>query len=356
MGDSGGMAFITDKPASAVILAGMVAVALAGCERPADEAATPTRPAETRPAGRPDIPLDGDLEAGRSPILVKPLAPGSRAPAGYLQDKDVATGSIRGLCFMAAKPPERMLNPAALDVAAGPAAVTDPEAKELDYYGKIKLSEPAWVRRSDRRRERPWAVMHAVLMVRGVKAGPVEPLARGAFEVSNGQIHPLIGFSPVHDRVSLRTLDAFSGRFVLRALPAGETLWEGALGGNTATYRGTGAMDKGTLGPWELNRWKSMAKQVQTDVLREPGFCEITCRRHPWQRAYVVVLDNPYAVVPGTRYGREGVFTLADVPVGEWTFEAWHPLLEPVTPARTVTIKENEVVEVLVEFKSPAAD
>ena len=89
---------------------------------------------------------------------------------------------------------------------------------------------------------RPLIVASAAVVAVAL-AGCAEPPARGAFEVANGQIRPLVGISAVHDRVSLRTLDAFSSHFVLRSLRGGETLWEAVLAGNTATYRGSGAMD-----------------------------------------------------------------------------------------------------------------
>jgi plastocyanin len=47
------------------------------------------------------------------------------------------------------------------------------------------------------------------------------------------------------------------------------------------------------------------------------------CDVHPWMTGYLVVTDNPYFAVTG----EDGSFTIADVPPGEYTVEAWHEKL-----------------------------
>ena len=43
------------------------------------------------------------------------------------------------------------------------------------------------------------------------------------------------------------------------------------------------------------------------------------CNEHPWMKAYIGVVDNPFYDVTGTK----GTFTIKGVPPGEYTIEAW---------------------------------
>ncbi len=45
----------------------------------------------------------------------------------------------------------------------------------------------------------------------------------------------------------------------------------------------------------------------------------VHCNEHPWMRAYIGVVTNPFYDVTG----KEGTFTIKDVPAGEYTLEAW---------------------------------
>jgi hypothetical protein len=53
------------------------------------------------------------------------------------------------------------------------------------------------------------------------------------------------------------------------------------------------------------------------------GLVRIGCDVHPWMRAWLLVLDHPYAAVTG----REGTFAIADVPPGSYTLGLWHETL-----------------------------
>ncbi len=46
----------------------------------------------------------------------------------------------------------------------------------------------------------------------------------------------------------------------------------------------------------------------------------IDCNYHPWERAYVLPRDNPYAAVSG----EDGTFHIARLPCGELEFQVWH--------------------------------
>jgi hypothetical protein len=44
------------------------------------------------------------------------------------------------------------------------------------------------------------------------------------------------------------------------------------------------------------------------------------CNRHPWEKAYVGVLAHPFFAITG----KDGAFTIKDLPPGEYTLAAWH--------------------------------
>jgi plastocyanin len=46
----------------------------------------------------------------------------------------------------------------------------------------------------------------------------------------------------------------------------------------------------------------------------------VKCNVHPWMKSYVGVLDHPYFAVTG----EDGSFTIANLPPGDYSIEAWH--------------------------------
>lgn len=49
----------------------------------------------------------------------------------------------------------------------------------------------------------------------------------------------------------------------------------------------------------------------------------LQCDVHPWMKAYAVVNDSPFFAVTGA----DGSFEIKDLPIGDYTLEAWHPVL-----------------------------
>jgi len=45
----------------------------------------------------------------------------------------------------------------------------------------------------------------------------------------------------------------------------------------------------------------------------------VHCNEHPWMKAYIGVVTNPFYAVTG----KGGTFTLKGLPAGEYTIEAW---------------------------------
>lgn len=69
------------------------------------------------------------------------------------------------------------------------------------------------------------------------------------------------------------------------------------------------------------------------------------CNVHPWMAAYIGVLAHPYFNVTGDN----GAFTLAGLPAGQYTVEAWHEKLG--TQTQTVSVGDGDTKTVSFEFK-----
>ena len=65
-----------------------------------------------------------------------------------------------------------------------------------------------------------------------------------------------------------------------------------------------------------------------------------SCRTHPWEVAWVAVLSHPYSFVTGP----DGTYGIAELPPGQYTFEAWHESYRAVT--RKLTVQMDKVINV----------
>jgi hypothetical protein len=48
----------------------------------------------------------------------------------------------------------------------------------------------------------------------------------------------------------------------------------------------------------------------------------VSCSIHPWMKGYLLIQDHPYFAVSAG----DGAFTIANLPVGKWEFQAWHEI------------------------------
>ena len=70
------------------------------------------------------------------------------------------------------------------------------------------------------------------------------------------------------------------------------------------------------------------------------------CNVHPWMKAYLGVVDNPFYDVTGT----EGKFDIKGVPAGEYTIEAWTATFG--TQQKTVHVRANQATKLDFAFHS----
>jgi hypothetical protein len=89
----------------------------------------------------------------------------------------------------------------------------------------------------------------------------------------------------------------------------------------------------------------TMNHRFNTREVMVPFKCDV----HAWMRAYVGVLDHPFFAVTA----QPGTFSLAGLPPGSYTVEAWHETLGTQTAHVTVGAKETR--DLRFTFKAPAS-
>ncbi len=105
--------------------------------------------------------------------------------------------------------------------------------------------------------------------------------------------------------------------------------------------------------PKENREWNESqppgASPIDKTFAREEIAIPVKCNVHPWMKAYMAVLANPYFQVTE----KDGKFDLKNLPPGTYTLVAWHELYG--TSEQTVTIAAKESKSVTFTFKASAA-
>ncbi len=347
------------------VLARVVCISMAlfpaGCRRPQPP------PAETNPADEntmpEDIPGVDQEDAGAGDIVVKGTYDRGERET-YRHDPKFPRGTLLGGCRFAGPvkvkiPPEEIID---LDKTY---PIKDPRPKEVAYYKTMQIKEP-WSWQRLRRRRRIWVIKrgetfipcNVVVMLRDVKVGPMPPLGRATMVVRQGQLTPGdaangggngVQFAPLHDRLQLTTWDNHPCHLVLRRHVTDEKVFE-------ATVRYVQTDDR-KLANVHAGHLAYKPVVVASDPIRRCGLYVLSCRRHPWQRAFLWVVDNPYVTTTVWKVYKNPLcnFTLAGVPAGKHTVEVWHPIFEPVQRTFEVEIEANTIKEVMVHFKPPTS-
>ena len=82
-----------------------------------------------------------------------------------------------------------------------------------------------------------------------------------------------------------------------------------------------------------------------TKILKSPGDVRVDCDAHGWMLAWIYVVDNPYFA----QTGEDGMFSIGDVPPGEYTLAVWQEELG--LSEMPIVVAANETTEVSVELK-----
>jgi hypothetical protein len=91
-----------------------------------------------------------------------------------------------------------------------------------------------------------------------------------------------------------------------------------------------------------FNKAQPKFKKEMKETFIHPETIKVACDVHGWMSGWVVVHNHPYyAVTDG-----QGVFTIADVPPGEYELQFWHETLGETT--QKVTVRANEEAKVSV--------
>jgi hypothetical protein len=80
-------------------------------------------------------------------------------------------------------------------------------------------------------------------------------------------------------------------------------------------------------------------------TIKRSGLMRVECDAHGWMLAWVHVADSPYYAITG----KDGTFTISDVPPGNYTLVAWQEYTGPVQ--LPVTVKAKETTSTTVELK-----
>lgn len=94
---------------------------------------------------------------------------------------------------------------------------------------------------------------------------------------------------------------------------------------NVHTYKGASTI----FNQAEIPGMAPMVKQLDA----AGQIVKFKCDVHPWMTGYVAVSPHPFFAVTGD----DGAFTIANVPAGTYTIEAWHERFGTTTAAVTVS-------------------
>ena len=105
--------------------------------------------------------------------------------------------------------------------------------------------------------------------------------------------------------------------------------------------------------PMQNREWNESqppgAAPIQKSFARDEVAIPVKCNVHPWMKAYMAVLPNPFFQVTD----KDGKFDLKGLPPGTYTITAWHELYK--TDPQTITIGAKESKAVNFSFKATAA-
>jgi len=94
------------------------------------------------------------------------------------------------------------------------------------------------------------------------------------------------------------------------------------------------------------------AQPIMQSFARPEVAIPVKCNVHPWMKAYIAVFNNPYYQVTG----KDGSFTIKNVPPGNYTVTAWHEAYGSQDSMVTVGPSESKSVTITFKANSAASD
>lgn len=92
------------------------------------------------------------------------------------------------------------------------------------------------------------------------------------------------------------------------------------------------------------------ARPIFHNFSRQEIAIQVKCNVHPWMKAYVAVLSNPYFQITGD----DGSFQIKNVPPGEYELFAWHELYGTSDQPVTIGLHESKTVTITFKGKEPS--
>ena len=83
------------------------------------------------------------------------------------------------------------------------------------------------------------------------------------------------------------------------------------------------------------------AAPLEKKFTRPEVMIPVKCNQHPWMRAYIGVMKNPFFAVTGS----DGTFTIKGLPPGDYTIEAWTATFGTQEQKVTVGPKETKTAD-----------
>ena len=90
------------------------------------------------------------------------------------------------------------------------------------------------------------------------------------------------------------------------------------------------------------------APPIERKFPRAETLIPVKCNQHPWMKANIGVLAHPYFAVSG----KDGSYTIKNVPPGTYTMVFWHETKGEQTQSVTIAAKESKTQD--MTFKGGA--
>jgi len=107
--------------------------------------------------------------------------------------------------------------------------------------------------------------------------------------------------------------------------------------------------------PKDNREWNQSQPPGATPIVqsfaREEVAIPVKCNVHPWMKAYIAVLNNPYFQVTG----KDGSFDLQNVPPGTYKIIAWHEFYGTKEESVTLGPKESKQIRFTFKAASPVS-